>query len=146
MVKTVRKILARRKADNTTSPLLAPFGGDHGFVFPSLSRDMKRVIPVAEVKERHQLMHADGWAVRDEDGEPVRVNTLPGIHVSRRTFNSVAAEIGIDLETREALMNHSGRGVNVKLRRCRSPLPIRDTRPQPQSEVRGRSIELRLLD
>jgi len=44
----------------------------------------------------------------------VRVNTLPGIHVSRRTFNSVAAEIGIDLETREALMNHSGRGVNVK--------------------------------
>lgn len=146
MVKTVRKILARRKADNTTSPLLAPFGGDHGFVFPSLSRDMKRVIPVAEVKERHQLMHADGWAVRDEDGEPVRVNTLPGIHVSRRTFNSVGAEIGIDLETREALMNHSGRGVNVKLRRCRSPLPIRDTRPQPQSEVRGRSIELRLLD
>ena len=114
MGKTVRKILQRRKADNATSPLLSPFGGDHGFVFPSLSRDMKRVIPVAEVKERHQLTHADGRAVRDEDGEPVRVNTLPGIHVSRRTFNSVAAEIGIDLETRETLMNHSGRGVNVK--------------------------------
>jgi hypothetical protein len=57
---------------------------------------MKRVIPVAEVKERHQL-HADGRVVRDDDGEPVRVNTLPGIHVSRRTFNSVAAEIGIDM-------------------------------------------------
>ena len=114
MVKTVRKILERRKADNATSALLSPFGGDHGFVFPSLSRDMKRVIPVAEVKERHQLTNADGRVVRDDDGEPVRVNTLPGIHVSRRTFNSVAAEIGIDLETREALMNHSGRGVNVK--------------------------------
>jgi integrase len=72
MVKTVRKLLERRKADNARSEL------------------------------------------RDEDGEPVRVNTLPGIHVSRRTFNSVAAEIGIDLEAREALMNHSGRGVNVK--------------------------------
>ncbi|HEX8109931.1 MAG TPA: tyrosine-type recombinase/integrase [Kofleriaceae bacterium] len=29
MVKTVRKILQRRKADNATSPLLARFGGDH---------------------------------------------------------------------------------------------------------------------
>lgn len=75
---------------------------------------MERVIPVAEVKERHQLTHADGRVVRNEDGEPVRVNTLPGIHVSRRNFNSVAAEIGIDLETRETLMNQSGRGVNVK--------------------------------
>jgi len=70
MVKTVRRILLRRKADNATSALLAPFGGDHGFVFPSLSRNMKRVIPVAEVKERHQLTHADGRAMRDEDGEP----------------------------------------------------------------------------
>ena len=26
----------------------------------------------------------------------------------------MAAEIGIDLETRETLMNHAGRGVNVK--------------------------------
>ena len=114
MVKTVRNILEGRKTDNATSALLSPFGGDHGFVFPSLSRDMKRVIPVAEVKERHQVTDAHGQVVRDDDGEPVRVNTLPGIHVSRRTFNSVAAEIGIDLETREALMNHSGRGVNVK--------------------------------
>ncbi|HEX8109930.1 MAG TPA: hypothetical protein VF516_19500 [Kofleriaceae bacterium] len=72
------------------------------------------MIPVAEVKERHQLTNANGRVMRDADGEPVRVNTLPGIHVSRRTFNSVAAEIGIDLETREALMNHSKRGVNVK--------------------------------
>lgn len=114
MVTTVRKILEGRRDENATSALLSPFGGDHGFVFPSLSRDMKRVIPVAEVKERHQLTNAHGQVVRDDDGEPVRVNTLPGIHVSRRTFNSVAAEIGIDLETREALMNHSGRGVNVK--------------------------------
>jgi hypothetical protein len=38
MVTTVRKILERRKADNATSALLSPFGGDHGFVFPSLSQ------------------------------------------------------------------------------------------------------------
>lgn len=114
MVKTVRKILERRKADNAEDPVLVPFGGDNGYVFPSLSRDMKRVIPVAEPKERHQLTDDNGRVVRDEDGNAVRVNTLPGIHVSRRTYNSVAAEIGVDQETRETLMNHAGKGVNAK--------------------------------
>jgi len=114
MVKTVRKILERRRAENAKSPLFAPFGGDNGYVFPSLSRDMKRVIPVAEVKERHQVVDDDGQVVLDDDGEPLRENIVPGIHVSRRSYNSVAAEIGIDLETREALLNHAGRGVNVK--------------------------------
>ncbi|HEY6218435.1 MAG TPA: tyrosine-type recombinase/integrase, partial [Gemmatimonadaceae bacterium] len=39
MVKTVREILERRKLENPTLPMLQPFGGDHGFVFPSVSRD-----------------------------------------------------------------------------------------------------------
>lgn len=104
MVKTVREVLERRLAENPKLPWLADFdGNDHGCVFPTLSRDMSRVIPVAEVKEAHFVK-----------GTTTRVNLLPGIHISRRTFNSVAAEIGIDQETREALMNHAGRGVNVK--------------------------------
>ena len=50
----------------------------------------------------------------DEDGDAKRIQYLPGIHANRRTFNSVALETGIPLEAREALMNHSGKGVNVK--------------------------------
>src|SRR5262249_44519290 len=85
MVGTVREILERRQAENPKLPWLAAFGGnDHGYVFPTLSRNMSRVIPIAEVKEAHYVK-----------GTSTRVNLLPGIHVSRRTFNSVAAEIGI---------------------------------------------------
>jgi hypothetical protein len=39
---------------------------------------------------------------------------VPGIRVSRPTFNSDAREIGIAPEDLEALMNHADKGVNVK--------------------------------
>lgn len=52
--------------------------------------------------------------MRDAEDNSVYVNTVPGIHISRRTFNSVARKIGIGPEDRETLMNHVGRGVNVK--------------------------------
>jgi hypothetical protein len=50
----------------------------------------------------------------DRRNRPLRVQHLPGIHANRRTFNSVAIEIGIPIEARLALMNHEGKGVNVK--------------------------------
>lgn len=156
MVETVRDILEKRKIDNASSAFLSPFGGDQGFVFPSLSRDGKHVIAVAEVKERRNVRDEHGNVMLDEDGDPVRENVLPGIHVSRRTFNSVAAEIGIDLETREALMNHSGRGVNVKhyvqaerfdhLRACAEKIEtalwerIRGTRPAKNRRRKLQSV------
>jgi hypothetical protein len=67
------------------------------------------VIPVSEVKE-----HRTDRAREDKEGRPLRVLHLPGIHANRRTFNSVAIEIGIPPEARLALMNHEGKGVNVK--------------------------------
>ena len=114
MVKTVREILERRRVENAASPIFAPRGGDHGWVFPSISRDQQRVIPVYEPKELQPQVGSDGNVVRREDGRAVRVSFLPGIHVCRRTFNSVAREIGIVKEDREALMNHAGKGVNAK--------------------------------
>ncbi len=107
LVATVRKILEKREAGNATE--FAIYGGDHGWIFPSLSRDLERVQAVAEVKERRFDKTQE-----DDDGEPVRVKYLPGIHANRRTFNSVAIEIGIPPEARLALMNHEGKGVNVK--------------------------------
>ena len=107
LVATVRDILKRRKTENADE--FASWGGDQGWCFPSLSRDMKQVQAVAEVKERRVDKTQE-----DEDGDPVRVRFLPGIHANRRTFNSVAIEIGVPPEARLALMNHEGRGVNVK--------------------------------
>lgn len=100
LVETVRDILKARRTDNAIA--MKDHGGDRGFVFPSLSRDGKSVQAVAEVKERRTT----------DDGE--RVQHLPGVHANRRTFNSVAIEIGVPPEARLALMNHEGKGVNVR--------------------------------
>lgn len=108
LVETVRAILARRRTENAAT--FGPWGGDQGWCFPSLSRAAPfQVIPVAEVKERRIDRTRE-----DDEGRPVRVQHLPGIHANRRTFNSVAIEIGIPPEAGLALMNHEGKGVNVK--------------------------------
>ena len=112
MVATVRAIFEQRRTENAVQ--FAPYGGDHGNVFPSLSRDGKRVQPVAEAKERRTARDPHGRVMRDEEGRPIRVTLLPGIQASRRTSNSVAMEVGVPQEIRESLMNHSGKGVNVK--------------------------------
>lgn len=104
IVDTVRDILKKRHDENAVA--FKAWKGDGGWVFPSITRDGLRVQAVAEVKERR--------TAEDEDGEKVRVQHLPGIHANRRTFNSVAIEIGVPPEARLALMNHEGKGVNVK--------------------------------
>lgn len=105
MVGTVRRILEARQEENKI--LMGPYGGDHGFVFPSLTAAAPfEVIAIAEPKERK--------TVKDADGEAVRVQYLPGIQALRKTYNSIAAEIGISLEGRMRLLNHAGRGVNAK--------------------------------
>lgn len=99
---TVREIFERRRRENAIE--FAEYGGDHGWIFPSLTRAKPfQVIAVAEAKER-RLDKATGE----------RVNVVPGIQASRKTFNSVALEIGISEQERKALMNHEGKGVNVR--------------------------------
>lgn len=90
------EILRRREREN--APEFGPLGGDGGWIFPGIARGSKRVQPVASGRP---------WKRDDAD-------RLPGLHELRRTYNSVAMEIGIDRESREALMNHAGHGVNIK--------------------------------
>jgi integrase len=99
---TCLDILARRRRDNMVE--FAGHGGDHGWLFPSLTRARPhKVIPVAEPKEA-RLDKTTGRKVR----------LLPGLHDLRRSFGSVALEIGIERQDREALMNHAGQGVNER--------------------------------
>ena len=112
LTKTVRDVLERRRSANVL--LMGPHGGDHGFVFPSLALDGKTVQAVAEVKERITKRDAKGRTLRDDGGNPIRETYLPGIQACRKTYNSVAIEIGVPREVRERLMNHEGRGVNVR--------------------------------
>lgn len=119
MTATVREIIERRWDDNASGKTehekqIAMLGGDAGHVFPSLDRSMSKVIPVAEVKERRVKRDAKGQPILDDDDEPIRETYLPGVHANRRTYNSVAIEIGIPLEVRETLANHNARVVNVR--------------------------------
>jgi site-specific recombinase XerC len=94
------EILRRRQIEN--APEFGPWGGDHGWVFPGIALRTKKVQPVASGRQ---------WQPR----QGKITDPLPGLHALRRTFNSVAQEIGIPLEDREALMNHNGQGVNLRV-------------------------------
>lgn len=88
-------MLRERRLDNAA--LFRLHGGDAGFAFPSLSRKKPfRVQATASAAERRRNL-ATG-----------RVELLvPGPHVSRRTYLSVAAEIGISELDRSVLVNHA---------------------------------------
>lgn len=97
---TMIAILDRRKTGNAIE--FNDFGGDDGWVFPSLSaRKPHKVIHVAEPRES-----------RFDDVLEQKVSVLPGLHTLRRTHNSVGIECGILQEYREMLLNHNGKGVN----------------------------------
>ncbi len=98
----VLAMLVQRKNANAADPILATLGGDHGWAFPSLSRDLKRVQPLAESKE---------YRLDEKTGK--RIQFLPGPHVSRATFMSIASEIGISELDRSVLANHSFGTKNV---------------------------------
>jgi integrase len=101
MTKTVEKILRGRRRDNKKQ--FALYGGDHGFVLPTVTRSKPfEVIPLSNPKQY----------VVDEEGN--REISLLGPHALRRTWNSVAIEARIPPDDREALMNHEDKGVNLK--------------------------------
>ncbi|MBZ0235220.1 MAG: integrase arm-type DNA-binding domain-containing protein [Deltaproteobacteria bacterium] len=111
----VRMLRARREENGI---LFAPYGGDHGWAFPSLSRKgaevgsrthgrdesapIATVIPVAESKERRRDPATGKMALY-----------LPGLHTLRRTFLTVATEIGISELDRHVLANHAFGTANV---------------------------------
>jgi integrase len=102
MTKTLREVLERREADDQATRDT----NDHCKPWVFVSPDSEEGC-VAEVKERE--------IIKDEFGDVVeRKSLLPGVHVNRRTYLSIAAEAGISQADREALANHEGKGVNAK--------------------------------
>lgn len=95
LCKTIVATLRKRKEGNAIE--MAPYDGDDGWCFPSLSRSKPyKVQPLAEPKERRK---------NDDTGESELY--LPGPHVLRRTYLSVAAEAGVSELDRHALANHA---------------------------------------
>lgn len=97
---SVLAMLKARRAENRD--LFGPYGGDGGWIFPSLSRSGNIVQPVAEPKE-----------YRTDPETQKRVSYLPGLHTLRRTYLSVAAESGVSELDRHALANHAYGRQNV---------------------------------
>ena len=95
---TFEMLLARRRANAME---MKPFHGDHGWAFPSLSREAPFTVqPIAEPKEYRRIA--------DEDDEKVtKKRVMPGLHVLRRTYLSVATEAGIGELDRHVLANHA---------------------------------------
>jgi integrase len=88
-------MLHARRLEN--AELFSPYGGDHGLVFPSLTRSAPfQVQPLSQPKERRP----SGKAGALEE-------FLPGPHVLRRTYISIGREIGIGEIDMHALANHS---------------------------------------
>lgn len=93
--RTIIAMLAKRRQSNARE--LQPFGGDGGWCFPSLSRAAPFVVqPIAEAKEYRRDPISGG-----------KVKQLPGLHVCRRTYLSVATEAGIGELDRHVLANHA---------------------------------------
>lgn len=92
---TLVELFKRRRRENAIE--FAPYGGDAGYVFPSLTRAKPyRVQPIAEAKER-----------RKNPATGRREKYLSGPHTSRRTYLSVAAEEKISELDRSVLANHA---------------------------------------
>jgi len=92
--RTIVDMLRKRRAEN--ADIFDPFGGDAGWVFPSMSRDGERVQPVAEPKE-----------YRRDPTTKKKISILPGLHTLRRTYLSVAAEAHVSELDRSVLANHA---------------------------------------
>lgn len=112
---TVVEILKRRRAGNDV--VFEKHGGDHGWVFPSLSDD-EDVIAVPECKERRYDTVAPPWTKAGPTRgkyKPTgkRVLYLPGFHTLRRTFLSVAHECGVTKLDQHLLSNHAFGGRDV---------------------------------
>ncbi len=90
-------MLKVRKQENAIE--FAPYGGDGGWIFPGLTRARPhRVQPVAEPKE---------YRSTSKHRHAPKKKHLPSMHALRRTYLSVAAEVGISDLDRHVLANHA---------------------------------------
>jgi integrase len=111
---TVRDILEARQREN---PFVLAERGDAGFVFPTLDTN-EEVVAIAETKERRHDKIAPPWLKHGPAPQPYkltgkRVLFLPGLHTLRRTFLSVADDLGVPRHVQMLLSNHSFGGRDV---------------------------------
>lgn len=96
-------LLEARIADNATR--FEKHGGPRGWLFPGFKR-ARRLIGG---KLRREVVAMPGARDRDKvTGDRLGVP----LHDLRRTYNSIGKEVGVPLEVREALMNHTSRATN----------------------------------
>jgi integrase len=111
---TVIEILRRRRDENAYA--FRERGGDHGWVFPCLDND-ENVVAVTETKERRHDTFASAWGKHQPKSAAAptgkRVLYLPGLHALRRTFLSVAHEVGVAKLDQMILSNHAIGGRDV---------------------------------
>lgn len=93
------EILERRQADNPA--LFEAAGGDAGWAFPGWNKDGE-VVAIPDLRETR----------RDQEGRRFRF-PQDDVHTLRRTYLSIAAEIGISELDQHALSNHSFGSHNV---------------------------------
>lgn len=92
---TLVEMLEKRKRENRD--IFGPYGGDHGWVFASLTREAPfEVQPIAEPKE---------YKLDPETKK--KVAHLPGLHTLRRTWLSMANDAGVSELDRSVLANHT---------------------------------------
>lgn len=99
--KTCVDLLKRRAKENAV--LCAEVGGDGGWAFPGFDRKGK-VIPITDLREQ-----------REGEGEDAPKVRFPAedVHTLRRTYESVAHEVGISELDLHCLTNHSFASHNV---------------------------------
>jgi integrase len=117
---TVREILEARRAEN---PIVFT-AGDGGWVFPTMDDD-DQISHLKESKEYKRDTAASPWLKHGPARGPYqptdkRVLFLPGLHTLRRTYLSVADDMGVPKHVQMLLSNHSfaGRDVHEKYLRA----------------------------
>jgi len=107
---TAFEILKRRKHDNARSELFSPHGGDNGWAFPALvvgedkasGQNAKGGVgPISDL--RQQVSTASGYARFPRED----------VHTLRRTYLSIAQEVGVSELDQHVLSNHSFGSRNV---------------------------------
>jgi integrase len=106
--KTCLDILRRRQEDNTDWPLLPT--GDGGFAFPAIDKT-GQVTPISDLR---QQLH---------DGKKHSRFPAEDVHTLRRTYESVAREVGISELDLHVLTNHAFASHNVNATYIAQALP-----------------------
>lgn len=113
---TLIELFARRRDQNAFA--MRAFGGDHGFVFPTVNH-AGIVVPIVESKEQRTEVREDRTGKKTKH----KVQYLPGPHTLRRTYLSIAREAGVSELDSHVLANHAFGTQTVNARYIEQAMP-----------------------